>query len=688
MSDTQTPVVEQKSQPPMNQKGPATHEQKQKRRKMIRRVIALTVAVAVVGASTFLLKKYVFTGEGDGIGEPMHATVYRSSIMSKVEGSGTAQSKNSATVTPEAGYQVLELFVSEGDFVEEGQLLYNLDDSTAQEGVLTAQNNLLKAQETVDDYNREIGKLRENVANLTITAPHAGKLIDVNNDIKVGDDLSVGTAIATVVNDTKLRLHLYYSWAYEGMVTVGQQARITLPASMSDYPATVEQVNYVKRVVPEGSIMFEVVFVMDNPGTLTEGMTASAALTDSEGSPIYPYQSSTLEYFETTKVAVKVAGPVLSVDLMNYADVAAGQLLVQLGDKDASADIASKQNSLREAQKSVDSAREALEDAQKKLDNFHAVAPISGQVLSCGLVQGEEIASGASIYIADTSTMLVNINIDERNIGYVSKGMMVDLQDRSGNYYMGTIEQIALTAKAEEGVAVFPATVEVANPDGMLMTNTYMSYSFVASQSDDCLVVPVQAVMNVTLTAEQKEAMGISDDAGMGGDMGGMTPVDGNMTVLPEGEEPVDIPEGEDEALPEGSDALPEAGDAGNGEADLTGAGEPAALPEGEEGIAVDDNAVPRSFVVVETVGGVSFGSSRGPSAFKNSNTATVCFVMGEADERAIPADESWNMPEGYFAVLVETGLSDESNVEIKSGLNEGDEVFTGYLSNYGSRWD
>ena len=36
MSDTQTPVVEQKTQPPMNQKGPATHEQKQKRRKLIR----------------------------------------------------------------------------------------------------------------------------------------------------------------------------------------------------------------------------------------------------------------------------------------------------------------------------------------------------------------------------------------------------------------------------------------------------------------------------------------------------------------------------------------------------------------------------------------------------------------------------------------------------------------------------
>ena len=166
--------------------------------------------------------------------------------------------------------------------------------------------------------------------------------------------------------------------------------------------------------------------------------------------------------------------------------------------------------------------------------------------------------------------------------------------------------------------------------------------------------------------------MGITDDngGGMGDGMDGtMTPVDGDMLV---------IPEGEDGTLPEGDDALPEGGDAGNGEAGLTGAGEPAVLPEGEEGIAVDDNVVPRmgSMVFVESVGGVSFDSSRGPSAFKNSDTATVCFVMGEPDERAIPADVSWNMPEGYFAVLVE------------SGLNEGDEVFTGYLTNSGSRWD
>lgn len=633
MIEQQTPVVPQDPQTPPSpskkQKGPATHEQKQRRRKRIRRIVSLAAAAAVIVVSVFLLRKFVFKDDSDALGEVMTTPVSLGSIQSMVEGTGNARAKTSASVTPEAGYNVLELFVREGDSVTEGQLLYNLDDSAAQDAVRTAQDSVREAQETVNDYNKELAKLQENVANLTIKAPHAGKLIDVNSDIKTGSDMSVGDAVATVVNDTRLRLHLYYSWAYEGQISVGQSAQISLPASMTSVPGTVEQVNYVKRVVPEGSVTFEVVFVLDNPGTLAEGMTASASLTTADGAPVYPYQSGTLEYYETTKLTVKVAGPVQQVHLMNYADVSAGQVLVQLGDKDASADIASKQNSLREAQKGVDTAVKSLEEAQKKLDNYHATAPISGKILSCGLIAGESVASGASIQIADTSTMVVDINIDERNVGYVSTGMFVNLQDQMGNFYMGTVEQVALTAKAENGVASFPATVSVDNPEGALMTGSYVNYSFVASQSDGCLVVPVQAVLNVTLSGDPGSFSG-------------------------------------------GEDALPEE-EFTDGEA---------AEPAADGGVRA--RSLSMSFSSAVSVGGVS-GDMGG--SFSGGETATVCFVQGEPDDRAIDADPAWQMPDGFFAVRVETGLSDESNVEIKSGLNEGDMVFTGYMTQSANSW-
>lgn len=661
----------QVSQPPKKGKTPATHEQKQKRRKLIRRIIALVVAVAIIITSVVLLRKFVFKGENDGKGQAMSAVVTLGTIQSKVQGSGTARAKKAAAVTPEAGYTVLELLVKEGDQVEEGQLLYNLDDTAAQdalrnaqETVRTTQESVRKAQEGISDYDREVEKAEENLQNLTITAPHDGKLTEVKN-IKVGDDLGTGTAVATLVNDTKLRLRLYYSWAYEGQIRVGQSVRITLPGLMSDYPGSVEQVNMVKRVVPEGSVTFEVVFVMDNPGTLTEGMVASASLTGANGEPAYPYESGKLEYYETTEITAKVGGPVEFVKLMNYADVRKGQTLVRLGNKEALAELSAKENNRREAmksvetaQKSVDEARKAVEEAQKKLDNYHAVAPISGTVLSLGgLTTGAEVPSGAAIQIADTSTMIVDISIDERNIGYVSQGMFVDLQDEMDNYYMGTIDTVALSATAENGVATFPATVVVDNPEGMLRTNSYIRYSMVANQSSDCLVVPLQAVKNVSLPN--------------GGDMGGMgvdPGMDGGFTI-PQGGEDFMLPEeGDDGTLPEGGDAaLPEGG------GDV-------AEPAGDD-MVIDDlpAARARSVVMVDSAFYGGFSSSLGPGAFETAGTATVCFVKGKPDERAIEADEAWDVPEGYFPVLVTTGLSDESNVEIISGLNLDEEVFIGY---------
>lgn len=288
----------QVSQPPKKGKTPATHEQKQKRRKLIRRIIALVVAVAIIITSVVLLRKFVFKGENDGKGQAMSAVVTLGTIQSKVQGSGTARAKKAAAVTPEAGYTVLELLVKEGDQVEEGQLLYNLDDTAAQdalrnaqETVRTTQESVRKAQEGISDYDREVEKAEENLQNLTITAPHDGKLTEVKN-IKVGDDLGTGTAVATLVNDTKLRLRLYYSWAYEGQIRVGQSVRITLPGLMSDYPGSVEQVNMVKRVVPEGSVTFEVVFVMDNPALSPRVWWPLPPSPEPTGSPPIPMRAA------------------------------------------------------------------------------------------------------------------------------------------------------------------------------------------------------------------------------------------------------------------------------------------------------------------------------------------------------------------------------------------------------------
>lgn len=167
---------------------------------------------------------------------------------------------------------------------------------------------------------------------------------------------------------------------------MGQAVQVSIPSVMSTLSGKVEQINKVRFISPEGGIYFEVVLVLDNPGTLTEGMDASAVLTAADGTPIYPYENGQFKYYETTKITAKVKGPVEYAGLLNYADVKAGQLLVRLGAEDNQEEISAKQDALKTAQ-------EKLDTALKELSNYNAVAPISGTVLSCSLSEGMEVSS-------------------------------------------------------------------------------------------------------------------------------------------------------------------------------------------------------------------------------------------------------------------------------------------------------
>ncbi|MDQ9780265.1 biotin/lipoyl-binding protein, partial [Acinetobacter baumannii] len=60
----------------------------------------------------------------------MTAPVEYGSIQAVVKGNGMTKARNSASVTPGTG-TILELYVKEGDQVEEGQQLYKMDDTTA-----------------------------------------------------------------------------------------------------------------------------------------------------------------------------------------------------------------------------------------------------------------------------------------------------------------------------------------------------------------------------------------------------------------------------------------------------------------------------------------------------------------------------------------------------------------------------
>ena len=457
--------------PPPKSKKPAGKG----RQKIVKRLIALGVAAAIFGGGGFALYRFL-TDDDSELGEIYSQPAEIGTIQSKVSGRGSARAKESAAITLTQSGVVQEVFVAGGQTVMAGDPLYTIYSEAAE-------TELSKAQE-------EMNKLLEEANNLTVRAPFAGKLIDVE-EFQIDQQVGEGTKVATLVNDKKLKLSLYFSYAYEGEIWAGQSVDVSIPAVMKTFTGRVEKVNRVSFISPEGAVHFEAEIVFDNPGTLTAGMDASAVLTASDGSEIYPYENGRTQFYETRDIITKAAGPVAGQgNLLNYANVSAGEELLYLGSSTIDEKIQAQQVKLDEAQ-------EAMAD-------FNAVAPIDGTVTSCNLVEGQEVKSGDTvIMISNNVTMLVTINVNDQNISFIKPGSYVELKDWNDNVFQGLVTSIDMSGSqggdsmmggGSGGGTNYPVTLTVDNFSGALMEGMTLQYSFVTSESAECVLVPTSCV--------------------------------------------------------------------------------------------------------------------------------------------------------------------------------------------------
>lgn len=448
-------------------------------------LIILGVVVLLAAVGLFFLVR--FLTHKDAVNAQMQTAVADfGSITSTAAGQGNAKAKETAAITLSAGGTVQEVFVSPGDVVTAGQPLYTIYSQAAQEQVATA-------RQQVETLQKDMQHLSEQAANLTVRAPFSGKLTDVK-EFAPDQQIASDTPVATLVNDKKLKLSLYFSYAYENDIKKGQSVSVSIPAVMRSFSGTVEEIHKVSYISPEGAVHFEVVIAFDNPGTLTAGMDASATLTAADGSAIYPYQNGKTEYYETREIRTKAGGPLLSTgNLLNYANVSAGDVMLTMG-----SDTIDQQ--IRDKQKAITEAQQKLAEAEKGLANFNAVAPIDGTVITCTLTEGAEVKSGDTVLvISNNTTMLVNITVDDRNISFIKPGMTVELSDYNNNTFMGTVTSINMGgAESSNGMTKYPVTLTVDNADGSLYEGAWLNYSFVTSQSENCIVIPSSAVTNIS----------------------------------------------------------------------------------------------------------------------------------------------------------------------------------------------
>jgi len=504
-------------------------------------------------------------------------------ITETIEQSGVVEPYERYEITALVKGEIIASPFEEGDYVEEGDTLYQIDDEDAQ-------LNMEKAQMSLDEAN-------ENVNNLNIYAPASGKLTDFS--LKLGDN--IGASVIGKINNTdKLSIDIPFSTEDFNKISVGDKVTATSALYMTTLSGTVTH----KYSAPassgiEGSITRNIEIEIDNPGALSEGTTFAATVHTVSGD-VNSAGSGVIEGGTTTSVRAEVSGEVSYIGAKNGDYVSKGQLIARLTNQ-----------SLINSQKS---SRLNVKSNQKTLDNYNITAPISGTVITKNSKAGDKLdntnSSKVMMVIADMSKMKFTITVDELDIADIKLGQsaMVEADAISDRTFEAKVTSIASEGVSSgDGVTTFTVELTIDEPDG-LKSGMNVNANILINEAYNVITIPEDALMSVRGT---------------------------NASVLVKSEESKKTEQKD------------------TGKSKFNGK-----MPDGER--SQNENS---DNTAMEVQNPQKENPSK-PNGERISNQNSGNAARGNV-----------NIPEGYEIRQVVIGISDGTNIEIVSGLSEGETV-------------
>lgn len=430
------------------------------------------------------------------------AAVSCGDLETYIEGSGVTAAKKREELGREVKGKVTQVLVAEGDEVHTGDPLLVIDPTETRKELADAQKELTEAERGVSDAQLEVSKAQSDLSaaqrklsRLHITAPFTGKLIPTkdsdNKDVsfRVGEQVSEGQVIGYMVNDRQMKLTLAFSAEYARSIRTGQAATVSIASAMSEVSGTVSSVETAQQISSEGVRVIRVGITVNNPGSLTKGMTATATINAGRLGAIYPANAGTLEYSREEAVTAQISGEIIKLNGTSYSTYNGGALIMSLSSDASQDEISAAQNGIAAANRTVASAktvadekRAHIAELQQKIQNSTVTSPIDGVVVSLNAVEGQE-ATG-SVQQGQQATMTM----------YASDGSEISL---TGEVQSVALEPTQSSGDGQGSMPTFKAVISVDPLEGQkIYSGMSIEYKITTASSYGCLMVSSSAIVN------------------------------------------------------------------------------------------------------------------------------------------------------------------------------------------------
>lgn len=328
----------------------------------------------------------------------------------------------------------------------------------------------------------------------------------------------------------------------------------------------------------------------------------------------------------------------------------------------AEASLRSARAQIEALQAQIEQTQSSLRADEANLNYAKIYAPMSGTVVSLTARQGQTLNANQSapiiLRIADLSTMTVQAQVSEAEVGKLFKDMDVYFTTlgSQGRRWYGALRKVEPTPTVTNNVVLYNALFDVANRNLSLLPSMTTQVFFIAATAKDALLVPTAAV-SLSRGTGRKGTQRKPTDSGKAGETAMKTeqtqsaPAEDKLAGMSREERRAAL----EKMTPEQRAAYRERRKTARETGAAAQAGQAAAATEGHADIVKQPRPGTQA---ADTDGGFT---DQGTARRTRQGTVRVIDGDGQIEQRT-----------------VEVGVTNRVQMQVVSGLKEGDEVVVG----------
>ncbi|MBP5273892.1 MAG: HlyD family efflux transporter periplasmic adaptor subunit [Abditibacteriota bacterium] len=481
---------------------------KKNRKKLIVRIIIGVVIVALIAGFAVYKKK------SKNKIVPVFGEVKRQTIINSVSCDGVITPVTTVEIKSNVGGTIVKLHADEGDFVKAGQLLAEIDPVDVLTNLEKERNSLESAKARLSSAENNLEISKKTVAADLVSAQEAVRSAESKLE-QAKKEASVQPALTNnEIANAKASLDSAKADLAQLKTSSSATRRASAKSSYDSAKASFEQVEK-KYTRNKGLLEKGYISRQDYDSIEQDYLSAKAS-----------YENAKVAYDEIANQLaedIRVAENKVSQAQASYDTAVKNKIQIDIKNENvktaeaslrqAKANLASARANLRnvnvrrsdvvDAKATVSSAESSVYNAETTYNYTRITAPRSGIITKKWTEEGSIIMAGKAstagssqgvviFEIADTTKMMVSVDVDETDISQISMGMHVDISVDAfpKARFTGNVTRIAASAETDSGVTTVPVEVTINETNTQIKPEMNASCEFIVQRRDNVLALP------------------------------------------------------------------------------------------------------------------------------------------------------------------------------------------------------